>query len=53
MRYEDYREQADPDATFPSGMCGEPQVCDHWPSSFLCWNKAANELKIIRAREAS
>lgn len=49
MRYDGYREEPDPDATYPSGMCGEPKVCDHCPSNFLCWVKAKEELKMIRA----
>lgn len=52
MRYEDYREQPDPDATFPSGMCGEPKVCDHCPSHFLCYNKASAEHKALFEKAA-
>lgn len=45
-----YRETADPDATFPSGMCGEPKVCDHCPSNFLCRMKAGMEMATIKGK---
>ena len=46
----EYREEPDPDATFPSGMCGEPKVCDHCPSNFLCTMKASAEYEAIMAK---
>lgn len=46
-----WRETADPDATFPSGMCGEPKVCNDCPSNFLCRMKAGMEWATIKGRE--
>lgn len=40
------------DAEKPTGMCGEPKVCEGCPSHFLCSSKARAELNAIRSREA-
>jgi hypothetical protein len=43
-------EEPNPNAEFPSGMCGERKVCEQCPSTFLCWLKASAENKIIKER---
>ena len=44
------REDPDPDATRPTGMCGSPTKCERCPSTFLCYMKAKGEAEIIAAR---
>lgn len=37
------RPDPDPDAPWPSGMCGKQRKCDACPSDFLCFMKAKAE----------
>lgn len=45
----EYRQEPQPDATFPSGMCGWRDVCENCPSNFLCYTKAKAEKAAIDA----
>ena len=45
----EYRQEPQPDATFPSGMCGWRDVCENCPSNFLCYTKAKAEKAAIAA----
>jgi hypothetical protein len=47
------REEADPEAPWPSGMCGKKRVCEHCPSHFLCTMKAGDEMRRIKAERAA
>lgn len=47
-----WTEDANLDAEFPSGMCGEPKVCEECPSQFICTMKASKEMAAIKARKA-
>lgn len=50
LRTGELRQDADPNATFPSGMCGSPKKCDRCPSDYLCWQKASDEYRLIHGR---
>lgn len=45
-----FREEPNPDAQVPTGMCGSPKKCAECPSTFLCFMKAKAEKEIIDAR---
>jgi hypothetical protein len=47
------REDPDPDATKPTGMCGSSKKCERCPSTFLCFMKAKGEAEIIAKRQQS
>ena len=46
------RKNADPDAPWPSGMCGKKAKCEACPSDFLCFMKAKAEHEAVEGRTA-
>lgn len=45
-------EHPNPNAVYPTGMCGSPTKCQHCPSDFLCYMKAGAEKQAIAANPA-